>query len=888
MLSRLVGSVTQALDFNAATLSGCIDIIVVPQEDGSLRSTPFHVRFGKARVLRSRNKTVELKVNGDKTGIRMTLGAAGEAYFIQEAAKSEGEEEEETSWTAPASTVQERVASGGVEEDIKELEVAKLRDSPPKMYTSELITGGASSPLHHTMSATDNHNFTSNGFGNLPFDIEFSVCGHILQGGELDVRVDNDVFEANKLRFDVINSTPELWYHPSLVARFNKEPPFYPAKAAMPVVMTLLTFKKTMSPDAVFRLMNSTLTVTPPEGSLAQILSSAGLAPLAQLVEQKHPHDIKSPAVRNNNGGDGDNGDSGELDGSNLSPTSSASASAAAAVASCSLVNTCLSSVESERQESELRKVIEDSVIVKDAEKSLDIVLDSGIKRTLRPSSDMLKKMNLTWGENQIEFCLSGTTQSVHGTICLWERDAKIVVSDVDGTITRSDVMGQLAPMVGKDWSHTAVTKLFSRIQTNGFHMLYLTARAIGQADITRDYLFGLADGASGNVLPKGPLFLSPDRLFTSFKREVIDRTPFIFKIAALRDIRGLFPPSYNPFYAGFGNRDTDHKAYTHIGIPEGKVFIINSQGIVHHVNSAYATSYDSMADIAHQMFPHLDQTPRYSGIFDENVYLENVMKLNSSTFWNDDEFNQFDFWARPLPLVDSALALYQEGGEGEGGEEDEGGDKHGALFDQSLSDPCVGASRPLSQELLALRRSLLRGTSEPDFDVDVALDVSAFSELAQIYTVLNDFIPHDSAQAQQPAAPESQIGTEEATNADAAEAHDSLEFADAPSSTPLDDQILLEKFIETVNLSPSDALAFQANLWQNKSLLVRLEDRLWAEMLELRQIYSEQDMLEEVTSRVLGYPIAAAIIDPEIYPLDPVPAAAAPSSSSYYFGWPR
>jgi phosphatidate phosphatase LPIN len=32
---------------------GAIDIIVVQQEDGTLRCTPFHVRFGKLGVLQS-------------------------------------------------------------------------------------------------------------------------------------------------------------------------------------------------------------------------------------------------------------------------------------------------------------------------------------------------------------------------------------------------------------------------------------------------------------------------------------------------------------------------------------------------------------------------------------------------------------------------------------------------------------------------------------------------------------------------------------------------------------------------------------------------------------------------------------------------------------------
>lgn len=43
-----------------------------------------------------------------------------------------------------------------------------------------------------------------------------------------------------------------------------------------------------------------------------------------------------------------------------------------------------------------------------------------------------------------------------------------------------------------------------------------------------------------------------------------------------MQDIKALFPSDYNPFYAGFGNRDTDELSYRKIGIPKGKIFIIN------------------------------------------------------------------------------------------------------------------------------------------------------------------------------------------------------------------------------------------------------------------------------------------------------------------------
>lgn len=47
---------------NQATLSGCIDVIVVRQPDGTFQCSPFHVRFGKLGVLRSREKVVTAHV----------------------------------------------------------------------------------------------------------------------------------------------------------------------------------------------------------------------------------------------------------------------------------------------------------------------------------------------------------------------------------------------------------------------------------------------------------------------------------------------------------------------------------------------------------------------------------------------------------------------------------------------------------------------------------------------------------------------------------------------------------------------------------------------------------------------------------------------------------
>lgn len=131
---------------------------------------------------------------------------------------------------------------------------------------------------------------------------------------------------------------------------------------------------------------------------------------------------------------------------------------------------------------------------------------------------------------------------------------------------------------------------------------MYLTSRAIGQHSSTKNYLTKI--NQAGLQLPQGPIITSPDRLFAALTREVILRRPQEFKIAALQGIRDLFGSSWNPFYAGFGNRPTDIVAYRAVGVPDGKIFIINPKGEVHHFNRGYRQSYKDMAEIADQMFP--------------------------------------------------------------------------------------------------------------------------------------------------------------------------------------------------------------------------------------------------------------------------------------------
>lgn len=175
-------------------------------------------------------------------------------------------------------------------------------------------------------------------------------------------------------------------------------------------------------------------------------------------------------------------------------------------------------------------------------------------KKSLRLSSELLESLNLRNGTNEVQFSVTTAYQGTSRCKCYifrWKYNDKVVISDVDGTITKSDVLGHLMPLVGRDWAQIGVAELYSKIEENGYKMLYLSARAIGQSRTTREYLRSIRQGDVN--LPDGPLLLNPTSLLSAFHREVIEKKPELFKIACLNDIKALFPT--NPFYAGYGNR---------------------------------------------------------------------------------------------------------------------------------------------------------------------------------------------------------------------------------------------------------------------------------------------------------------------------------------------
>ncbi|KAF1376514.1 hypothetical protein PFLUV_G00212280 [Perca fluviatilis] len=257
-------------------------------------------------------------------------------------------------------------------------------------------------------------------------------------------------------------------------------------------------------------------------------------------------------------------------------------------------------------------------------------------KKTLRLTSEQLLSLQLQDGPNDVVFSVTTQYQGTcrcQGTIYLWNWDDKIIISDIDGTITRSDTLGHILPTLGKDWTHQGIAHLYHKVSQNGYKFLYCSARAIGMADMTRGYLHWVNE--RGTMLPIGPVLLSPSSLFSALHREVIEKKPEKFKVECLNDIKNLFYPNTQPFYAAFGNRPTDVYSYKEVGVPLNRIFTVNPKGeLVQEHAKTNISSYVRLGEVVDHVFPL-------------------KMRASSSDFPCSDTYSHFTYWRQQLPRVE-------------------------------------------------------------------------------------------------------------------------------------------------------------------------------------------------------------------------------------------
>ncbi|XP_075033731.1 phosphatidate phosphatase LPIN3-like isoform X2 [Mixophyes fleayi] len=730
---------------NPATLSGSIDVVVVRQPDGSFRSSPFHVRFGKLGILHSAEMTVDIEVNGEPVDLQMRLGDNGEAFFIQNVEENEVPQPSITYPHLPHNPFLLHASDGLPEASsashspLSPLDTPSRRQRWGKRATKNRgdETSGAAGKeatsttlptcdsIYFSFSEIADHSSTSqgndflNGTEEEPFQPSTSRSPSPKSDSELELRVPSSPCSENCMEWDwgklpqvsrldvgpqISQSAPssptrELLSpstdspdpeHPDIIEECNTFPSV-PESGETTVAQLHTDERPALHPDDALSpdsqevslyFPNSQPYPPPPPPSHCKEISEqvlednmeppmfqvemslcGGLTDTWNIPEDRflkykisysdfcqNPSLIENPrlVVRINNkfynwttaapillcmqafNQELPQGVIDRLMQQKMPPRSRGwwfswrrrSLPNQPPVSSHSIEN-----VEQKEDSSpgRLKEKINDA-----SNQSEVPIQPPPYWKSLRLTSEQIRHLNLHSGANEVVFSVCTKFQGTCRTraeIYLWDSADRVIVSDIDGTVTRSDALGHILPQLGKDWTQPGIVQLYNAVYMNDYKFLYCSARSVGLAEITKTYLKGVSEG--GCTLPPGPLLLSPSSLFAALHREVIEKTPEHFKIACLSDIRQLFADPH-PFQAAFGNRPNDVLAYREVGVPESRIFTVNPKGeLTQDQNSSFKSSYSALSDLVNFMFP-----PPSS---------HSVSALLSP------EFSDFSFWRDPL-----------------------------------------------------------------------------------------------------------------------------------------------------------------------------------------------------------------------------------------------
>ncbi|XP_037924812.1 phosphatidate phosphatase LPIN2 isoform X3 [Hermetia illucens] len=504
--------------------------------------------------------------------------------------------------------------AGGVDPEMMSLYFPSIHKNQTKKLHDDDVESGNGTSLPQSPSSLEGPKSLDSDFddGKSPDKyldlISLSLCNGLDKGGPTD-----EEFNQHIVKYSDVCQNPEIFLSPNLVVRLNGK--YYSWLAACPIVMTIITFQKPLSNEAIEQITSNIQKTMPSQ------TEDITMNQIDDITETQIEPEPKRRYWRWWGRGSGEKPDQKEIDVKDADQ--SAIGTQTSARSSPNDNTNCLSD-EIEAEEYTLKNIALDQT-----GSAANTSKNEKFRKTLRLSSEQIKSLNLKPGMNEVEFSVTTAYQGTTRCKCYlfrWKYSDKVVISDIDGTITKSDVLGHILPMVGKDWAQIGVAPLFSKIEENGYKLLYLSARAIGQSRATREYLRSIRQGDV--KLPDGPLLLNPTSLISAFHREVIERKPEQFKIACLSDIQTLFPE--NPFYAGYGNRINDVWAYRAVGIPIMRIFTINTKGeLKHELTQTFQSSYCSMTYIVDQLFPPIKD--------DEGAV----------------EYSSFNYWREPVYEID-------------------------------------------------------------------------------------------------------------------------------------------------------------------------------------------------------------------------------------------
>jgi phosphatidate phosphatase PAH1 len=196
--------------------------------------------------------------------------------------------------------------------------------------------------------------------------------------------------------------------------------------------------------------------------------------------------------------------------------------------------------------------------------------------------------------------------------VWLYGPQDRLVIVDIDGTITKSDVTGYIQTVYFGKYSyiHRGIVEFLTYlVQQQHCHIVYLTARPNAHRKPTTDLLQGVKQKSNNQSskshkslqgvdavdslvlddqqlstalcqLPEGPLLMNKDRIMTALYREVILKDTMMSKVDILEQINDAFRAAgmtdISPYVWGIGNKEHDAVAYNSCGVSADRILIIN------------------------------------------------------------------------------------------------------------------------------------------------------------------------------------------------------------------------------------------------------------------------------------------------------------------------
>uniref|UniRef100_M4B724 LNS2/PITP domain-containing protein n=1 Tax=Hyaloperonospora arabidopsidis (strain Emoy2) TaxID=559515 RepID=M4B724_HYAAE len=194
----------------------------------------------------------------------------------------------------------------------------------------------------------------------------------------------------------------------------------------------------------------------------------------------------------------------------------------------------------------------------------------------------------------------TNTVRYVEAKLHLWGPNESVVVVDLDGTLTISDVEGHIRTLrLGQyDFLHAGACDFFTKLHELGMRIVYLTARPLDWASASRVHLENALQQSIS--LPPGVLITNSTGLTGALFTEVVNRTPHLFKIQVLNELQLTLIHAgrvveHPVFVAGFGNRPTDIVAYEEVGMDPSLIFMLDPYSNVKVVSDPRL--YESYSD---------------------------------------------------------------------------------------------------------------------------------------------------------------------------------------------------------------------------------------------------------------------------------------------------